>query len=368
MIDDDDHVPYEILENQTLSHDVQALINNGLDFLDQAREELEAGKPKHSVVSFWTAVEILLKVPLAHEHWSLVCSRKYPPKKQSYLNGDFHSISYDETRALLRDVLEKPLTVDTHQIFDKVRMHRNRLVHFYHPEFTDSQSKQILNEQADAWFRLHQLICKDWRHIFGEDLYYKLSLDESRMLRTSHYYIGAKFRSLTGKLDDLRKKGFKITKCSRCEQKAGIHSVFNEENEHKRFETDCLVCGYVTSLFLEVTCPNCNSKQRIEEDGDTDFTCAQCNHTLSRYDLLDESTLSPEDQMIMGGPINCSDCDGYETVCEFGGELLCTKCLALHESAGICEHCGGHSTYINENSGLFGCGLCSGNQSFRDDD
>ena len=44
-------------------------------------EELEASKPKFSVVSFWTAVEILLKVPLAHEHWSLVCSPKKTNKK-----------------------------------------------------------------------------------------------------------------------------------------------------------------------------------------------------------------------------------------------------------------------------------------------
>lgn len=71
-----------------LSPDVQALINNGLEFLDKAREELEAAKPKFSIVSFWTAVEILLKVPLAHEHWSLVCSRK-TPKKQTYWTGIF---------------------------------------------------------------------------------------------------------------------------------------------------------------------------------------------------------------------------------------------------------------------------------------
>lgn len=365
---DNGHESHEMPMSSELSQDVQALINNGLEFLDQAREELEAGKPKPSVVSFWTAVEILLKVPLAHEHWSLVVSRKTALKKQSYRDGDFHSITYDETRALFRDVLEKPLKDDIHQIFDKVRKHRNRLVHFYHPEFTDIQSKQILNEQADAWIRLHQLICKDWRHIFGEDLFYKLSLDESRMLRTSHYYIGAKFRSLASKLEELREKGAKITKCSNCHKKAGIHTILNEENEHSRHETDCLLCGYVTSLYLEVTCPNCEARQRIEEDGETDFTCIQCQHTLSRYDLLDESTLSPEDQLIMGGPISCSDCDGYETVCEFGGELLCTNCLALHDSSGTCEHCGGHSTFINENSGMFGCGLCSGNHSLWDDD
>lgn len=364
---DDDHNPAEMMPEPELSQDVQALINNGLDFLDQAREELEASKPKFSVVSFWTAVEILLKVPLAHEHWSLICSRKSAPRKQSYLDGDFQSITYDETRILLRDVLEKPLNDDTHIIFDKVRKHRNRLVHFFHPVFTDTQIKQILNEQADAWFRLNQLIRKDWRHIFGEALYYKLTTDETRMLRTSHYYTGAKFRSLGSKLEELREKGAKITRCSTCGKNACIHSVFNEESENTRHKTDCLVCGSVTSLYLEVACPECSTSQRIEEDGESDFTCHHCHHTLSRYDLLDESTLSPEDQLIMGGGVSCSDCGGYESVCDFGGKHLCTQCLALHDSVDVCNSCGAYSTSIQKNSALFGCGCCSGQPGIRDD-
>lgn len=58
------------------SRDVQALSNNGLDFLEKARQELDGLELKFSIVGFWTAVEILLKVPLAHEHWILVCSGK----------------------------------------------------------------------------------------------------------------------------------------------------------------------------------------------------------------------------------------------------------------------------------------------------
>lgn len=107
MFDVDDTAP-DTPDPRELSQDVQALINNGLDFLDKAREELEASKPKFSVVSFWTAVEILLKVPLAHEHWSLVCSPKKPIKKQAYLAGDFQSVTYEETRERLKDVLESP--------------------------------------------------------------------------------------------------------------------------------------------------------------------------------------------------------------------------------------------------------------------
>ncbi|EDV0263684.1 hsdR [Salmonella enterica subsp. salamae] len=351
-----------------LSEDVKALINNGLSFLEQAQKELDDSKPQFSLVSFWTAVELFLKVPLAHEHWSLICSRKTPPKKKSYQEGDFVSISYDETRALLRDVLEKPLSDDTHIIFDKVRKHRNRLVHFYHSDFTDKQSKQILEEQADAWFRLYQLIRKDWRPIIGEALYLKLTLDEGRLLRTSLFYSKAKFRALAPKLKELRDKGHTIVKCYTCSNKAGVQTPFNEDGDNVLYETDCLVCGYVTDRSIDVLCPGCGCRQRIEADGELNFTCEKCQHSESKHDLLDESTSSDEDVMYSGGIASCSDCGGYETICDFGGSYLCVNCFALHDTVGQCEYCGASSTKIPDMSSLFGCEFCSGNENIIYDD
>lgn len=75
-------------EGQQLTTETEALITNGLDFLNKAREELQARQAKFSVVSFWTAVEILMKVPLVHEHWTLACSGKKMERKK-YLAGDF---------------------------------------------------------------------------------------------------------------------------------------------------------------------------------------------------------------------------------------------------------------------------------------
>ena len=46
MLDDDE--ADQAHRAPELSPDVQALINNGLEFLDKAREELEAAKPKFS--------------------------------------------------------------------------------------------------------------------------------------------------------------------------------------------------------------------------------------------------------------------------------------------------------------------------------
>ncbi|MDC4196305.1 hsdR, partial [Enterobacter cloacae complex sp. RIVM_C039474] len=178
---------FEHHDESFVSKEVQALINNGLEFLDKAREELEASKPKFSIVSFWTAVEIMLKVPLVHEHWSLVCSgRKI--EKAKYLAGDFQSITYDETCQRLGDVLQNPLPKETIAVFKKVKDHRNRVVHFYHSDFTDTQVKTILDEQADAWFALNRFMRDQWFYLFGEPLSSKLASDEDRMLRSSLFY------------------------------------------------------------------------------------------------------------------------------------------------------------------------------------
>lgn len=95
----------------------EALLTNGLDFLNKPREELQAGQAKFSIVSFWTAVEILMKVPLVHEHWTLACSSKKMERKK-YLAGDFQSVTFDEACARLGEVLKslcqrKQLTYST---------------------------------------------------------------------------------------------------------------------------------------------------------------------------------------------------------------------------------------------------------------
>lgn len=67
--------------------------------------------------------------------------------------------------------------------FDKVRQHRNRVVHFYHPSFSDAEQEQIQREQADARFALNRLMRDDWKSLFGVRLRQKLAGNETMMLR-----------------------------------------------------------------------------------------------------------------------------------------------------------------------------------------
>ncbi|ENG8681024.1 hsdR (plasmid) [Enterobacter hormaechei] len=367
MFDDDDadHEP----RVPELSQDVQALIDNGLAFLNKAREELEAKKTKFSIVSFWTAVEILLKVPLAHEHWSLVCSRKMLPKKQTYLDGDFQSITYDETRTLLRDVLQKPLSDTTHNVFDKIRKHRNRVVHFYHPSFTDAEKHQIQKEQADAWFALNRLMRDEWESLFGgiHSHSWQLAYGETRLLRGNEFYAAIKLSQVKQELDALAKAGIDIQTCVSCRQKAQITSTQTTgSKEFTLFSTRCRVC---TEQFRHISfiCPDCDERQSLPE-GDEPFLCENCELTEDRMALLDEETFrSVDEQLLSNLPAGCTNCMVPHSICLHGDGYLCTQCLSYYHELETCECCNHLSDSVPEFSRYRGCEFCDGDSRYHDD-
>jgi len=351
-------------EGQKLTLETEALIANGLDFLNKAREELEARQAKFSVVSFWAAVEILMKVPLVHEHWTLACSGKKMERKK-YLAGDFQSVTYDEACARLGEVLEKPLSKKTADLFNKVKNHRNRVVHFYHNELGEGDQRQLLAEQADAWFALNRLMREDWSSLFGWQLRAKLAMDETRMLRSSEFYAGAKFRheSVQSLIAAERKANRSVTRCVICCLDAVIHS--QPFPDVRFYQEQCCVCDR-TEAHVEVICPNCQQLNVMHADGE-EFCCSRCKCELDRYDAISTGFLT-KDSIFSPVPAGCADCDGYNTVCEFDKNYLCTACLTLHKSLSTCHYCSYNSSSVPEFSAAFGCTFCEGHRETWDDD
>lgn len=353
-------------QGQQLTAETEALITNGLDFLNKAREELQARQAKFSVVSFWTAVEILMKVPLVHEHWTLACSGKKMERKK-YLAGDFQSVTYDEACARLGDVLEKPLSKKTADLFNKVKNHRNRVVHFYHNELSEGDQRQVLTEQADAWFALNRLMREDWSSLFGWQLRAKLATDETRMLRSSEFYAGAKFRheSVQTLVAAELKANRSVTRCVICCQDSVIQVQPVQPLPYMRFyEEKCFVC-HRNEPHVEIFCPNCQQLNVMHADGEG-FCCSRCECELERYDAINPVTVT-KDNMYRPVPAGCTDCDGHNTVCEFGDRYLCTACLTLHDSLDACDYCNYCSSSVPDLSAVFGCNFCDGNRETWDD-
>lgn len=51
-----------------------SIAESAMDFLKRAVDEIEK-HPKYSVIHFATAVELILKARLMHEHWALVVEK-----------------------------------------------------------------------------------------------------------------------------------------------------------------------------------------------------------------------------------------------------------------------------------------------------
>ncbi|WP_455853803.1 hsdR [Pantoea endophytica] len=351
-------------DDPELSKEVEALISNGIDFLDKALSELESGQTKFSIVSFWTAVEILIKVPLVHEHWTLVCTGK-KIVRQKYLAGDFQSVTYDEACTRLNEVLETPLPAATMKAFDIVRRHRNRVVHFYHDAFTEVENQKVLSEQADAWFALNRLMRDDWPELFRPLLDEKFALNEIAQLRHNEFYAAAKFRhtDLQKKIKAVAEAGEKVEHCLGCRQQSVIteHPVVGMP----LIQAFCLVC-FRTENEVEVACPDCKHVATLAADGH-DFVCAHCASEHNRYDLIAAKFINKHNMYDIT-PAGCSDCGAYNSICDYADGFLCTSCFAYFDSLYICDHCGYYSSSVPEVSIAFGCNFCDGHRDLHDED
>lgn len=350
-----------------LSPEVRGLLDNGMDFLQKAQDEFTIS-PFHSIVSFWTAVELLLKVPLAHEHWSLVCSGKKIIRAK-YLTGDFQSITFAEACERLSDVLERPLSKATYRAFDKIRQHRNRVVHFYHDAFTEEAKAKLLAEQADAWFALNRLMREEWKSLFEGALGNYLAGQETRLLIKNSYYADIKFSQIKPLLDNHIQHGGVILECFLCGKPAAPLKVIMERDRYSIKTSSCLVCSSSHDRLVEFPCPECNEKQVLKAWDETDFECTQCHHTVSRYDIFDTASYSFDEYAFAVTPAGCSECEAENSVCEFGDIYFCTQCFSFYEDIGQCGYCGHYSTNINGFSGMTGCSFCEGHpDTWTDDD
>lgn len=347
------------------ARDVEALLKNGVEFLDKAIDEFEAKHYKYSVVSFWTAVEILLKVPLASEHWTLVCTGKKVSRK-SYLTGDFQSVSYEETCDRLEGILEKPLPAATKALFKAIKNHRNRVVHFFHKDFSEEDVKTILAEQAGAWFALNRYIRDDWREVFGATHSWKLAFSETRLLRSNSFYAEARLRHIQPELDEIRERGLQLTPCPDCGQNAVVMTPEDTGvQERTLLVTRCCVCsGYSRHILLK--CPECEERQSLSEDiSDQVFSCEHCDYTSDRFELLNEETFrSVDEQMYSNLPAGCTHCMSPNSVCKFGNGYLCTACLIFYKDLTQCENCNHWSDSVSEFSQFKGCDFCEVNQQY----
>lgn len=343
--------------------DFENLVRNGIDFLEKAMSQLD-NEPKHSVINFHTAVEIFLKAPLVHEHWSLVVMDR-DMNRQKYEAGDFLSVTFDDACSRLAKSLNKPLRPSAKEAFDKIRKHRNRMVHFYHSGLNGRQRDEIKLEQAQAWFELNRFISDTWGEQFKQ-----FSGELSRMERSliaNNHYAKAKYEDLKPMLEGMKKNGSVFEQCPRCETNA----YHIKEEAPRLLISNCKVC-FKSGKKIQVKCPECDDTEQYIEPDDR-FICNNCDHELSGedeiFDLLDQNMVrGTKHDLDSNTPANCDECQGYETVCDYEGGYLCSNCFTYFDSIGLCEWCSTPMTGTTEDTYVFGCEYCGGLAAHHADD
>ncbi|MGC0325020.1 hypothetical protein ABIG06_005649 [Bradyrhizobium sp. USDA 326] len=338
---------------------LERLVENALGFLSHAIETLESA-PKFSVIDFYAAVELFLKARLLREHWSLVVAKN--PDWEKFVSGDFVSVTFEEACSRLEKVVQAPIPSRARAKFDAVRLHRNKMVHFFHAgeEGQNQLIEAVAIEQLHAWYELHMLL-RQWKDVF-EPWQKKVAQIELRLQRHKKY-LAAKFDALKPDLKRFEGEGKLIRGCSFCNFSAAVMAKGGISN---LYEGKCLVCGAFNKWLL-MKCPQCNECSVLSDGGQFDCTCGHSLEVHDLADILDETVVTKDNYFENPYPANCGECEGWHTVVSHEGKNLCVLCLDVSAELHTCEFCHEACTGELEDSYLHGCGQCEGSAGWNAD-
>ncbi len=333
------------------------VVRNALDFLKQSVSELEK-RPKYAVINFCSALELFLKARLLLEHWALVVAKPEQAKLEHFLAGDFRSVSMDGAITRLRNVANEPISRDEEVCFRGVREHRNKLVHFFHKQYSASPPEKqaiqdVVSEQCKAWYFLHRLLSTRWAEQFQP---YTSEIEKlSRKMEANRTYLQAKYDGIAPEIRAEIARGIEYERCFSC----GYEASRIEVQGKPLCQATCRVCR-AERKFLRVRCPGCRETITVEDMGEAD--CPNEDFTTSVEWLAEKygPYEDPKEETVLA---YCSDCEQTDTrtAIPFGEvEYLCLSCLAVHDSAETCDYCGELNASLAEASYLTGCVMCSG--------
>ena len=335
-----------------------SLVQNAFDFFHQSIFEL-GKRPKHSVINFCSAVELFLKARLMREHWALITLRPDQANIDKFMRGDFQSVSMVEALERLKNITGQTLKEDEYNCFNQIREHRNKLVHFYHSDYSAEKNKKAIRdiaaEQCKGWYYLHKLLTEKWKAEFAD---YSKQIEEiDRLMRGQRKFLSTKFQLLKKTIEQDRKKNIAFFACNSC----GYDAFRQKEVQEPLMQRECLVCNAFEGV-LKVDCPNCDKPIYVRDM--REGKCEACGEEIDIEYLIgvygeDETT---KDYMTEPSHAYCDVCEytSRPTVVPFGDEWLCLSCLALHDTVDNCKWCGTLATGNLEDSGYSGCILCEG--------
>jgi hypothetical protein len=334
------------------------LVENALKFLMKSVKDFEVDL-QFSVIHFYSSVELFFKARLLDEHWTLLYEKPESANVVEFMNGDFVSVTLRSSLNRLQNISQDSIGKPEQKCFDKIRLHRNKALHFYHnfhkPDL-QSLKDEIISLQCQGWGMLYNLISKKWSASFS---HYRRQIDDCNdLMHRQRKYLTGKYELTKPKIAQLETEGVKVENCVVCGFKACLISPIHGP----LFHAACLVCEKGPSL-IKVDCPDCGQPVYSQELGEG--KCGSCSKEIDMDFLieeLDEDTSSPRDiSMGEGGVAHCSECEysGGATVIQVQGRYLCLNCHLITNELNTCDFCGARINGDDEMTIVNCCSNCN---------
>lgn len=347
------------------------LVQNAIDFIEKSSSQLDTA-PKYAVINFCSAVELFLKAMLLSEHWSLIITDIDKGKKNKKINfeqfkaGNFQSVNHKTAIERLRNIVGVKITPNEEEAFIKVQQHRNKLVHFFHPEYTtEPPAEDVINETIpelwSAWYYLNNLLLDECHETFSEYDDKIQSLNDRLIFRFKEF-LKAKYEAIKDDIEKKKQEGKIYTDCIDC----GFDAAEVIEIDDNLTSYKCEICLRVNCV-LTMACPECGEDIKVYEEGQG--RCKKCGFEINMDYLVSKFGYS-EDLYETPRAGYCAYCEDYRgSVVPYGDGYLCFNCMTLHDYAENCEWCSELNAGIDMSDSFWkGCVICDGKWSWTDDD
>ncbi len=336
----------------------ESLVKNALDFFQRAIEEIEDNS-KYSIIHFFSAIEIMLKARLLFEHWTLIFSDPKDANYQEFEKGNFISVNIHEAIKRIKNIINSHISTEAKTSFDNLRKHRNKLVHFFHPEFghnaNSSEIAKVVADECVAWFHLHKLLTKSWSEQFSkfDGEFYSLN----RKMLGLHSYLKVKYVSIKKDIERGKKRGKKFVNCNSCGYETALMKNVIGPIKEKR----CVVCE-LFERTLTVPCPKCENSIIVYDLGLGE--CEECNEAIDMTFLISHfgEFQSPKEEYTFPSQAYCTNCEYLldPTVVKWDESYFCLNCFCKFDSVNQCEWCSELNAGDMSNSYFKGCAICEG--------
>ena len=247
--------------NNDPKHFFDSVVGNAIDFFDASIRDFQS-KPKYSVINFCSGLELVLKARLLVEHWSLILKLPDRAELSKFKNGDFISVMVGESVDRLTKICNETFSSDEKKCFERLRDHRNKVVHFYHDAYSGKPDQKLLEEiaaeQCMAWCYLHRRLIGVWAKHFKKHNKAVERINEA--LHGHRVFLKAKYATLKPEIEKEISSGSEFRTCAAC----GYLAALVDEIEEPVCQAECRVCRTRDS-FIRMACPQCNKVSDVDD-------------------------------------------------------------------------------------------------------